>query len=105
MSNWTPEQWAFFLGGLGLFITSAIIPLVQVILNRGVTRKIAAVDAKVEASAAVSDSNSTDLAVLKHQTNDMSVRLQASSKAQGTAEGREAGRIEGRDEERANPST
>lgn len=57
MHDWTPEQWGVFLGALALFITTAIIPLMQILTNRKVNK----LEKKVEASAAVSDDNNIKL--------------------------------------------
>lgn len=40
MRDWTPEQWGLFFASLSLLITTAITPLVQIILTRGTNKKI-----------------------------------------------------------------
>lgn len=68
MSNWTPEQWGIFFAALALFISTAITPLFQMWLNRGVNKKIAAVDQKVTDSAIVSDQNNAKLTQIHGET-------------------------------------
>jgi hypothetical protein len=103
MTNYTPNDWIAIMTAAGVLITavgSAITGILALFLRNEVKN----VKQDVAASAAVSDDNKTSLTVLKHQTNDVSMRLQAASLAQGTAEGKEVGRVEGRAEEKANPS-
>lgn len=97
MSSWTPQDWGIFFGGLGLLITTAVIPLLQILMNRKINRNdVKATVARAELVA--------EMKVVKHQTNDITSQLAATKLAQGTAEGHAAGMIEGAAQEKANPS-
>lgn len=105
MNSWTPEQWGIFFGGLGLFMTTAVIPLLQILMNRKMNRN----DEKATAARAILAAKVAevhdDAKTIKSQTNGLTAALITSTSAIAEEKGHAKGLAEGESKQKQAAAT